>query len=59
LSWSAWCRRKTKKNSLMLSGDWGLLILDVIGGSALAAALIIALWRLAFRQAQDENGSRP
>lgn len=43
----------------MLRGDWGLLILDVIGGSALAAALIIALWRLAFRQAQDENGSRP
>jgi membrane-associated phospholipid phosphatase len=40
----------------MLRGDWGLLILDVIGGSALGVALIIALWRLAFRQAEDENG---
>ena len=38
----------------MLRGDWVLLILDVIGGGALAAALIIALWRRAARQAQDE-----
>jgi hypothetical protein len=31
----------------MLSGDWALMILDVIGGGALAAAVIIALWRRA------------
>jgi hypothetical protein len=37
-----------------MAGDWVLLILDVIGASALAAALIIALWRRAAHQAQDE-----
>jgi hypothetical protein len=36
----------------VMAGDWVLLILDVIGASALAAALVIALWRRAARQAQ-------
>lgn len=40
----------------MQSGGWALLILDVIGGGALAAALIYAtaLWCRAARQARDE-----
>jgi hypothetical protein len=38
----------------MIRGDWALLILDVIGGCILASALIIALWRRAAHQAQDE-----
>ena len=38
----------------VMAGDWVLLILDVIGASALAAALIIALWRRAAHRAQNE-----
>jgi hypothetical protein len=38
----------------VMAGDWVLLILDVIGAGLLAAALIIALWRRAAHQAQDE-----
>lgn len=39
----------------MLGGDYFLLILDMIGGGALAAALVIALWRRAARQAQHRS----
>jgi hypothetical protein len=44
----------------MQSGGWALLILDVIGGGALAAALIYAtaLWCRAARQARDEATHR-